>query len=487
MLNLSQEELPQASEESTLDVVSLNQLGLHDLALTQVTKDLETSEDSVTLYNAVLTAIVNRRYSLAADYAKRLEKREYLDKADFHVISLAYNYAGLHEASYKACKRALEFETDRYTCSDLYTLACRAGSIGKYDEALKSILQQFSLIDEASSDFRRKVFLDSELAEVWLQGTTSTPYVDQVLDFYFADWRSIAFENQSIKPERSVDHGDLAHIPEEFHCLLKPQCAVTFLSAPVKEAQFPELHRRYLEWQAETVAPRVQAFIAYMEKCEEILIARQPLFAAFQADRGRIGLSRSHLLCILRHSKDCDPALLPDLPMLRPLLSEFRAQYQESPEAFRLLVHAGRQPHDEEFFTSLPPVNRASILAALYLGNCHFRERRYADAIRSYVACHKLWPQDDTTLLNAVYALQKLERFEDAAKVLALVSKDSLPLSKRSEIERNIANKDSRRNPCCQNPKIPTPEFGGYLPGGNEEFHQWTAYWISRIQENSED
>jgi hypothetical protein len=48
-----------------------------------------------------------------------------------------------------------------------------------------------------------------------------------------------------------------------------------------------------------------------------------------------------------------------------------------------------------------------------------------------------------------------------------------LPDATRRQIEENIATRNSSRNPCCQAPRIPTPEFGGYFPGANGDFLDW--------------
>ena len=62
----------------------------------------------------------------------------------------------------------------------------------------------------------RKAFLDSELAGAWHYAATHEPDLEHAMTLYFPLWSTIVEANQPIKPERCVDHADLAHIPQEF-------------------------------------------------------------------------------------------------------------------------------------------------------------------------------------------------------------------------------------------------------------------------------
>ena len=474
MVNLTEEEIQEIlnPEEDQTEIESLHLLGLHDCALAAVEQKLQHTQDISTLNEGIKTALANQRYELAADYADRLRSIKGLDKFTTHLISLAYNYAGRNLDAYIVCREAVENSGCFGGGTDFYSLACRASSIGRYEESLAYILRQLPLLESGEHYLKRKAFLDSELADAWNQAEKSTPDLKQALDFYFEDWKSIASENQSPTPERWVDHSDLSQVPKEFHVLLKPRCASTFETPPIKEAEFPELHRRYLEWQARTVAPRVHAFTRYMENCEGALLEAQPLFAEFQAGKGRLWVARSHLQAILKHSADCNPSDLADIPSLEPLLAEFRAQYKESPEAFRFLVQRSTEV-TEEAYAALPPINRASGLAALYLGNKRSTEGNYLSAVQAWLECAEIWRWDSTPLLNSIFAFQRSNRFDLASKALDLVRDAELPPHTRERIERNIAHQKNDRNLCYQRPRIPTPEFGGLWPGANKEFIKW--------------
>ena len=96
------------------EVESLNHLGLHDCALEEVQRTLETRVDEAILYEAVCTALSNKRYELAAEYADRLALIPNLEKKDIQIISLAYNYAGRHDEAYLVCRDAVFREGNQW-------------------------------------------------------------------------------------------------------------------------------------------------------------------------------------------------------------------------------------------------------------------------------------------------------------------------------------------------------------------------------------
>ena len=473
MVNLTEEEIQEIlnPEDDQTEIESLNFLGLHDCALAAVEQKLQHTQDKSTFSEAIKTALANRRYELAVEYAERLKWIEGVTKDDIQLIGLAYNYAGRPVDAYMMSREA--FHRDNVDCTDYYTLACRGSVLGRVSEALYLILKAFSFVPKTDRYLLRKAFLDSELANVWNHAATAIPTLRHALSDYIPDWLDIFGANTDAVPERSVDHSDLKHVPSEFHVLLKTHCASTFETSPLKASQFPDLHRRYLEWQNGIATERAHAFANYSHTCERTLIEAQPLFAEFQAQKNRLTIARYHLICILRNSEDGDPARLPDIPLLTPLLAEFRAQYQESPESFRLLLNRGKYFLLESEFNNLPPINRSSGMAAMYLGNCFKHARRFPDAIRAYRDCAQIWPWDAAPLLNLVFTLQLANRFDEASQVLRLVKDADMPISTRQKIEREIANRHNDHNHCNQRPKVPTPEFAGFFPEADEEFLAW--------------
>jgi hypothetical protein len=265
----------------------------------------------------------------------------------------------------------------------------------------------------------------------------------------------------------------LKHIPAEFHTLLKPRCASTFLSTPLTATQNPDLHRRYLKWQDDQVQPRLLAFSNYMEKVTKLLEDCQGRFAAFQAHKGRFGAARVHLLEILRKSPDTDPSRLPEIPILTPLITEFRNQFEESPEAFTRLVHRRYPGLTQEEFEALPPANRRSGTAALLLGNGYYNRKRRHEAVQAWASCAQIWPWDETPLLNLVRGLIETNRKNEATRALGAIRSEAISQQLRRKIEFNIHCEDWARDTFGRQDGIPLPSFSGFYPGANQEFLQW--------------
>jgi tetratricopeptide (TPR) repeat protein len=332
------------SDTEETEVEHLNELGLHSEALDAVERELQIRENTAILWEAITTAMVNKRFDLAVEYAERLKAIPGIKKRHLQLISLAYNYADRSLEAYQCCREAIGRTDNPNEAPDYYTMACRASSIGLQNEAFANILIALVFLPRNDEDILRKAFLDSELAGAWRYAETAEPTLAQALSVYFPDWKYVVQHNTPTEPERWIDHSDLKHIPSEFHSLLKPRCPSTLLSTPLTAALNPDLHRRYLKWQDDQVQPRLLAFSNYMEKVTKLLEDFQGSFAAFQAHKGRFGAARNHLLQILKKSPDADPSRLPEIPLLAPLITEFRNQFAESPEAFSRLVPATCEP-----------------------------------------------------------------------------------------------------------------------------------------------
>ena len=459
--------LPTMPEKTAVDC--LNDLGLHEEALKAVARDLQTRQDKETLWQAVTTALRNKSYNLAAEYADRLKTAPGIRKMHLQIISLAYNFAGRHDDAYLTCREAVDQDRS-YFKSDRYSLACRATCIDRNEEAFLHITAALSCLRPGDRYLVRKAFLDSELAGAWDYAATHEPDLEKALTVYFPEWEEFVEANRPVEPERSVDHRDLTRMPGEFHRLLRSQCAATFYSPPFAAAREPELYGRYLEWQAETAKPRVDAFARYMRKVNKSLDDSQPHFAAFQAERQRFGAARIHINRILWKIPNSNPARLPNIPLMEPLIDEFKAQYKESPWTFNFLIHRRHPGLSPEEFASLPPINRRSGTAALLLGNGHYLEDRNEEAIRAWSECAKIWPWDATPLLNMVKLLVQTDRPQEAAKVLSTIRPHAISAELRTKLERNIAESDWVEDVFNKRCEIPLPEFCEFYPGANEEF-----------------
>jgi len=356
---------------------------------------------------------------------------------------------------------------------DYYTLACRASSIGLQKEAFANILIALVFLPRSNENILRKAFLDSELAGAWCYAETTEPTLAQALSVYFPDWKYVVQRNTPAEPERWIDHSDLKHIPAEFHPLLKPRCASTLLSTPLTAALNPDLHRRYLKRQDDQVQPRLQAFSNYMEKVTKLLDDSQGRFAAFQAHKHRFGAARVHLLEILKKSPNADPSSLPEIPLLAPLITEFRNQFLESPEAFARLVKSGHVGLNLENTAELPLAHRNSALAALRVARRHQLLCQHDQAIQALSTCAKIWPWDDVLLIDLARSLSDAGYTKKALVALDAIPPRALPDDLRKQLEQNINFKNWERIGLSKPPEIPLPNFREFYPGANQEFLQW--------------
>ena len=461
------------SDTEETEVEHLNELGLHSEALDAVERELQTRENTAILWEAITTAMVNKRFNLAVEYAERLKVAPGIKKRHLQLVSLAYNYAGRSLEAYQCCREAIDRTDTPNEAGDYYTMACRASSIGLQKEAFANILIALVFLPRNDEDILRKAFLDSELAGAWGYAESAEPTLAQALSVYFPDWKYVVQRNTPAEPERWIDHSDLKHIPSEFHSLLKPRCPSTLLSTPLTAALNPDLHRRYLKWQDDQVQPRLLAFSNYIEKVTKLLEDFQGSFATFQAHKGRFGAARNHLLQILKKSPDADPSRLPEIPLLAPLITEFRNQFAESPEAFSRLVHRSYPGLSQGEFEALPSANRRSGTAALLLGNGHYNRKRRHEAVQAWASCAQIWPWDETPLLNLVRGLIETNRKNEATRALGAIRSEAISQQLRRKIEFNIHCEDWAPDTFGRQDGIPIPSFSGFYPGANQEFLQW--------------
>ena len=77
--------LPDTEETET---EHLNDLGLHAEALGAIERELKTRQDKETLWQAVATALSNKRYQLAVEYAELLKKAPGVEKRHIQLVKI---------------------------------------------------------------------------------------------------------------------------------------------------------------------------------------------------------------------------------------------------------------------------------------------------------------------------------------------------------------------------------------------------------------
>jgi hypothetical protein len=338
------------------------------------------------------------------------------------------------------------------------------------------MLSCFRFENIESWDAYRKIFIDSELASLWERIPAMSLSLREAMRFCNLPFDEILAANENIQPLRSLDHLDIASMPVQFRTLLRQESHAFFEVAPLQEAANPGLYAEYVAWQESIVQPRLAIFRALRDRIRGIVINEQLAFAEFQAARGRVACARNHLVAYLQFSPNASLDDLPDLPALRPLIKEFREQYEESPEAFEYLISWKCKQEPETFIfdihPEMPEVNRNSGYALLALGCMHYRVGNISAAIENWAECAKLWPLDDAPVMNATMLLSGEQRWEEATRLIERLPGECM----NSMLWKNACNAIRERrsfsisNKIFTTPLVPTPTFGGLFSGADEEF-----------------
>ena len=342
--------------------------------------------------------------------------------------------------------------------------------------ALSHMLGCFSFQNTEAGDAHRKIFLDSELSSLWEKIPSIPLTLRQAMRYCDLPFDEILALNETVLPLRCVDQLDIYAMPPKFHTLLHPVYATCFEVAPAAEAANPALAAEFADWQGAVVAPRLEAFRALRDRIGSMVLEQQITFAQFQASKGRFGCARNHLVCHLLQSPGASLANLPEIPLLRPLIEEFRAQEAECPESFRTLISWAYREEPEKFLRDIlpemPVLNRTSGYALLAAGCMHYRLGDTAAAIESWSACANKWPLDDAPVMNAAMLLSGEKRWDEATQLINCLPDECMKsmLWKRAHhaiSERRAFSLSSKTNPT---PRIPTPTFGNLYSGADEEF-----------------
>ena len=469
---MSQEEIASHIEEA---------LALLDIGLEQesevIIQKLLSQAPTAEVHSAAIF-IFNRlgrfvRASVSADVL--LEQKRLLPVDELFRIALAFNFSGRLQEAYDI-EKSISPQNNEQSLVRLYGLACKANRLGSHAEALIHMLGCFSFQNTEAWDAHRKIFLDSELSSLWEKIPSIPLTLRQAMRYCNLPFDEILALNESLTPLRCVDQMDMHAMPKKFHELLHPVYATCFEVAPTAEAANPELAAEFASWQGAVVAPRLDAFRALRDRIAAMVLEQQLAFAQFQASKGRFGCARNHLVCHLLQSPGASLATLPEIPLLRPLIEEFRAQEAECPDAFRTLISWAHRDEPETFLrdvlSEMPAVNRSSGYALLAAGCMHYRLGDTGAAIETWSACARKWPLDDAPVMNAAMLLSGEKRWDEATQLinrLPDVCMQSMLWKRANHAiqERRTFSISSKTNPT---PRIPTPTFGNLYSGADEEF-----------------
>ena len=457
------------------EATALLDLGLNADALLMVERLLAGPIDRHVHATALEVFIRLAIFDRAAQAGDALLKGADCSQKEIFRIALAYNYAGRLQDSYDLEKITAAHSNDACVIR-LYGLACKAARLNRHIESLSCLLSCFRYHNIGSWDAHRKIFLDSELATLWEKLPTLPINLREAIRYCNLPFDEILEHNTDTFPLRAVDHLDLQVMPPRFKKLLQPAFSTCFEVNPRMEARHPRLYRDYVRWQESLVQPRLEAFRALRDRVRAIVVEQQLQFAQFQASRGRIACARNHLVCHLEHSAGATLETLPDIEGLRPLLTEFREQYAESPEAFLYLIswQCKRDPENfiRDVHSEMPAINHDSGYAQLALGCMQYRLGNTTAAIEHWKACANKWPKDDAPLMNTAMLLSSEDRWDEANQIIDRLPDQCL----QSLLWKNACNAIRERRTFTISTKIyatqsiPTPTFGGLYSGADEEF-----------------
>jgi tetratricopeptide (TPR) repeat protein len=458
------------------EAFALLDLGLNEEALAVIESQLAT--DPCREVHAAAVAIFNRlgHFTRAARCADELLRHgTACTPTDRELASRAYNFAGRIREAYDIERATQPFCNDT-SLVRLYGLACKASRLGLFQEALSHMLSCFRFENLERWDAHRKIFLDSELADLWEQIPALTISLRDAMRFCNLPFDEILQANENTHPLRCVDHMDLRSMPPRFRKLLQPVHETCFEVSPLKQAAHPRIYSDYVKWQQSLIAPRLQIFRDLAARIRRTAIEHQLAFAKFQATRGRIACARNHLVCHLQNTPGSSFDDLPDIPELRGLVAEFRAQHAESPESFAYLISWRCKEEPENFLFDIHPemplCNRNSGYALLALGCMHYRLGNVHSAIEHWAECAKIWPLDDAPVMNATMLLSGEERWEEADELIQRLPGQCM----ESTLWKNACTAIRERrsftisNKTFTTPVIPTPTGGGLYSGADEEF-----------------
>lgn len=458
------------------EAFALLELGLNEEALAVI--EAQLAVDSTREVLAAAVTVFNRlgHFKRAAGCADDLLAHGFAcSSTDREVASRAYNFSGRLRDAY-AIERTIQPFCNDTSLVRLYGLACKSSRLGLFQEALGHLLGCLRFENPEPWDARRKLFLDSELDDLWERIPYITFPLREAMRHCSLPFDEILQANENIHPLRCVDHHDLQAMPTRFHKLLQPVHETCFEVSPLRQAAHPRLYADYVKWQESIVAPRLGAFRTLADRIRRAAIDEQLAFARFQARRGRIACARNHIVCHLQNTSGTNLEAIPDIPELSPLVAEFRAQHVECPEAFDYLISWRCKEEPEKFLFDIHPEmphrNRTSGYARLALGCMHYRLGNVHSAIEHWAECTKIWPLDDAPVMNATMLLSGEERWEEADELIQRLPgrcmESTLWKSACTAIrERRIF---TISNKTFTTPLIPTPTFGGLYSGADEEF-----------------
>jgi tetratricopeptide (TPR) repeat protein len=384
------------------------ELGLLEGALEQLSHYEEIAgPDTRSLELKKAIARAKGKFSEVARLSKEHFRSSVYPLNDLHAV----NTAGDPGWAYAKCLTISDYDDH-----PLYWLnrACFASRVGELRDAARSLFECFRM----SWRYRGDAFMDPDLESLW-------PWMkNAALDFCLAEelahpvWR-LAFVNSGVA-ERPLTITDRmrSSVPEAFQKYIPKK---SFLN-PCREniSLPPEVHRRYLAWQASVVLPRVEMLLTASERALHYLQDQQPLFALNQAQSRNPTASREHIVRYLWNF----PKKLSQFNFLRKhgmgyFLDDITPALDEDEDfASNFVCEANfwrYRPEDvRETLDEIGPVGRRSVFFKLRLASLEIHDDRIQEGIRLLADVIEAWPHDAEAYLKLTGAFIRQGRWEEA-------------------------------------------------------------------------
>jgi len=303
-----------------------------------------------------------------------------------------------------------------------YQQACFAARLREFPEALRWLLMEFRRSDEYFIHCSE----DTDLVPLWAWLGNHTPALGVAHEIIEAPWDAVRRAGRAALEDVRYSAGDLDEFPEFAGRLMKYDynegCYQTWR---LGAARNPAAMSQLLEIRRARLAGVEAAIAAVYERAMSVVLAAQPAYAAEHASWGNHHGARCHILWALPRKPElmADFLSMPGLEMMRPLLEEYASATARDPEfGNRMASVSSCLDTDSERAWALlertPAAVRDTGIYQLRLAGVYDADNDYARSLPIWNALRKRWPADVVGYGNAVGALIKLGRAEEAKSIL---------------------------------------------------------------------
>lgn len=361
-----------------------------------------------------------RRYEESAALGLDLIKRGAIDEDVIINAMLALHFMGRFEEARETLNLLgqLGVAPER----EAYQQACFATRLGEFPEALRWLLMEF----RRSSEYFVHACEDTDLTALWAWMRHHQPTLEEAHDILETPLGLVKDECHKALLEVRYSAGDLDELPESVRGLLRYDYAAGCCQMPpLWAARNQEALERLLDVRRAQLGDVENALSEAETNALHVVLAAQPRYAAEHASwRNHLG-ARYHILWALPRQPSLMEEFLatPGLEMMRPLLEEYAFATERDPGfGVRMdKVFSCLEDDPDRAWAVLnetPNEVRETGIYQLRLASVYEAEGDFARSLPIWEALRKRWPDDVVGYGNAVGALIKLGRPEEAKKLL---------------------------------------------------------------------